>query len=101
MGRPVFVLCSLHLYVYPHPQHILVTPLVPHSFPHTHTYTYTNSHNVDLNRNFPDPIELGGSAAAGGAGELSQAELAARLRKPLPNAEPETRALMDWLLSMQ
>jgi hypothetical protein len=42
---------------------------------------------VDLNRNFPDPIELGGDAAA--------------MLKPLPNAQLETLAMMKWMTSTQ
>jgi hypothetical protein len=43
------------------------------------------SNGVDLNRNFPDPIELGGDAAA--------------MLKPLVNAQPETLLMMKWITS--
>lgn len=43
-----------------------------------------NGNNVDLNRNFPDPVELKGSAE--------------KMKQPLPNAQPETIAMMKWTL---
>lgn len=39
---------------------------------------------MDLNRNFPDPVELKGSAE--------------KMKQPLPNAQPETIAMMKWTL---
>ncbi|KAF6253377.1 hypothetical protein COO60DRAFT_1286678 [Scenedesmus sp. NREL 46B-D3] len=42
-----------------------------------------NGNHVDLNRNFPDPVELHSSE---------------QMEQPLPNAEPETIAMMKWTL---
>eukprot|EP00882_Tetradesmus_deserticola_P011128 GHRQ01011767.1.p1 GENE.GHRQ01011767.1~~GHRQ01011767.1.p1 ORF type:complete len:333 (+),score=114.99 GHRQ01011767.1:504-1502(+) len=42
-----------------------------------------NGNNVDLNRNFPDPIELRSTE---------------KMKQPLPNAQPETVAMMKWTL---
>ena len=44
------------------------------------------SNKVDLNRNFPDPIEIP---------EVD------KLRVPLPTAQPETLAVMKWFLNTQ
>jgi hypothetical protein len=41
------------------------------------------SNKFDLNRNYPDPIELAHNVTA--------------LRQPLPNAQPETLAMMKWI----
>jgi hypothetical protein len=39
---------------------------------------------VDLNRDFPDPVELNSSAE--------------KMQQPLPGAQPETIAMMKWTL---
>jgi hypothetical protein len=45
------------------------------------------SNKVDLNRNFPDPIELQYNRSA--------------LLQPLPNAQPETQVIMEWMTNTQ
>lgn len=43
------------------------------------------SNKVDLNRNFPDPIELAHNVTA--------------MQQPLHNAQPETLAMMKWIIT--